>query len=1631
MGGGSLEKKKEIIDDFTASLSELTTNKKPLISMLTILAEDYIEHAHDIVTAIEEHVQKVHAGIKLPILYLIDSIVKSVNRRYLKYFSKNIVHTFSSVFEQVDENTRACMWKLRDTWNDVFSSRKLLALDIKVNQIDPAWPIPGLPPGVVPPKKKLPPPVVTTVQPPPIAKILPAVKAAPSSEVEMQEKLLQKQRELLELQKQKIELELLQTQASLDQQRRQLGDNATQPKIELSSSSSNAEGETKFSSQVLQLVKEQCPESSAAIASAISSRDPRLKSLGLQYALKMEQLAKLSSETLSKTVNVAGERSDLAASNLSSELTTRIDETDISHTRSDTFEDENDSSSRRRKSRRKSRSKYLYSSSSPSENLRLDESPVRKRSKKDRKGYSPKPVSSVSKIIHSAYHRKRKRIIDPELTPRGSNSNSSGDKSPRDEEEEEYDIEDGSDELLTIARRINSKRKGQDGDKDPDSGNDSKDSTVPEAKQDEDLRMSIAKSNAVLDKKDLDLRVHDAPGKKQQSSISVPLNQKTKTGNFDELFGSKDVDLRTLPNSASVGRPSSPSFRALSKTSSWAMLKTPPSKTDSRTSTPSSAVKDRLGRPRLHGRLTISSDDPSDRPAQVPAIDDRSIEIIIKQAAEQLNQGTISKIQYNDLIQQILKVSEDQKLKAAQRQEQETGFMQWEKAAAAGPRPPQPGTWPGTWPQTPWGPSPFPGAFPDATFRGPMPPPPPWVARPFGPPPPPLPPPPLPPPFFGPQIGPLLPPPPPPAPLLLTNESMDSMDLMKPLEPPPSPPQAPATPAPIAAITSNNLKSPNSGNQIIPGLTLTDDEIQRQEAAHAAATAAARASGSLPPPDPKLVQEIIQDTMKSIHIDGTPREVRYYGSIGVVFMSWDDPRDIGFQSGSRNVIIDDGNKRDLILCNFNEDYREFTFEREIHRLKLGTPTRELYVNDKWYEAYFGGQPIRIDLGNRVASVTLEGPIPSVRIGSFKRSDLVLGKINLIINATTMVPVFLDAKPQLFEIEGEKCTLEFADALQTVLLNGIPFRVEFGGLPKPIMLAGKKHFIRFTPLPPGFHAGYVKITGMRGEPPKESRSIFDPNNKALSVTPTANPTVLPGLGPDADPPNTHEVPPNKPVSFSKPDSLKSKNPSVVKALYSGMQCSSCGTRFAPEEAAIYSHHLDWHFRQNRRERGSTKKPKSRAWYYEISDWIQFEEIEDLDGRAQPWFETDRHVTDETNKNEGSSASDLPSLRTDSDNNSKCEVCQEPFEQFFHEEKEEWHIRPVVIHEEKKYHPICLKDFQRALQQAATAVEEPVTEVEQEVTETRVIEEVTIDDDDDQVPSNEKESEEIGELFEQVELEDQGEHEEESVDEQQEPLLEEQSEEMPNVEEEIDEKPVIIKMEVEEDNEEEGEEEEEYEEFDPVKQEPPDVDIKEEEAIEDQFEEVPEIEEEMELEDPDHIEIIEPAPKIIEVAEVEDSSEDEAPPPKVSNGRSKVPEKKIEETVAPDIPLIFENVTIKEEPDDDDIVIIGHIVEPKGVDTTQVAVKSSIDGNVELDSARPTIRTSSSKIKLNITKSASAASKDSSKDKQPHKSDKQAEKPSAPPKPLIPAAIKPGLQGKKLSILPTVDKGHELSGLCSVM
>ncbi|XP_076760472.1 pcf11 cleavage and polyadenylation factor subunit isoform X1 [Xylocopa sonorina] len=1902
-------KSKEIADEYISSLSDLTINSKPLINMLTMLAEDNIEHASAIVQAVENHLQKVRSDIKLPVLYLIDSIVKNVNGAYLNLFTQNIVNTFCGVFEKVDENTRASMWKLRQTWNDVFPAKKLFSLDVRVQSIDPAWPITASPTNVssgsihVNPRFfSMPQQSATSIVSQPIVapvKLPPGDPVTPT-EAAMREQLLKKQRELIELQKKKIELELLQAKANLEQQQRQLDKQAGNLKSELvtatthvtSSTETIAQGKpvtTTVQSQASKQVAKQfpaatasllknagtnngpriAPASSIAVASAKPvSRDPRLKTTSAQDVpvtsvdsrqriststqkdsrgegqtqlaantntvlsdqLKQQLLSKQAvTSTINKSpTNLAGSDSATINASNNNNANTNLNNNNnnknfsgnankdaVSHRTSQkkdprlssnssgnlnsnsskSFQSlsvgsnsslsasnrgggSNDSKSKdskssnssrsssssmvekssasskssHRKIGNKSRSKQPQTSPSKIPKVDRDASPVRSKSReKDSGDSSPSSRTSPQSFQTSKNRKKstksRKRSPSPPYRiPRRNDtkSNSSISNSGGVTEEEQS----GSlivspphppafKEIRPNARQRNYVRRNKDDSLSPErspanAGNvqTAAELTLESSSKDEDLRATLPLPGATASvpekKEDLDLRVLPPPvsTNKRQSSehIESTLAKKTKAEKFDALFGNEDVDLRTLTH-PKAGRPPTPPPPVISGEDGkdgWAKLKTP-SKNDRDKQANNADDKrdgrdrnrDRLGRLRLYNKLpddpkerrrTLSNEDQDNRPGRrgrendkPEKNEDRNIEIIMKQAAEQLNQGSITKTQYNTLIQEVLHMSEDRKLRAAQRKEKEVGSIVWEKGVNLeitgpgdrastfspsndkelmrskdhpitrnpnGPRwQNQPWQQPGPWAHPPGPPYGGPQGHFNSDFRpvGP------WQnPRHFGP---------MRPDYQyhggfnhnmgpNPRLGPgMMGPMGPNGPLmsnLLTSSPIGPIGM-------PNPPislsgmNGPGmmmNNGPMTNLISNpSISSLNTTRNVSPSSSSKYDlEDGDQNYTTAMTKNQNPHSRELPPPDPKLLDEIARDTMKSINIDSIPREIRYYGQTGVVFMNWDDPREIGFQDGIRRILIDD---KDTITCAFNDQYKEFMYEGEVHRIKLGAPTRELYVDDRWYECYFGGMPVTVDLGGKKVSVKLEGPPPHVKIGTVKRTDLVVAKINLIINARNMVPVFLDAKPQIFEIEGKPHTLEFIDSLQTVLLNGRPFKVEFGGLPKPIIVRDKKHFIRFSVLPRGVRPGYVKIAGMKGEEPIESpptpplltqkpkvdttsaptqfsavehestsqdgsdlRSTPKPDlqlDMLSSALPSAMapssglsyqaepaenpPTTAPAL---ALPLNMNELfqrlvetgivpniieqkkpeeeekkePEIIPVSFDKPETLKVKQPAIAAALYSGMQCSSCGARFAPELATRYSHHLDWHFRQNRRERDSARKAHSRPWYYDVSDWIQFEEIEDLEDRAQSWFETEKQTAD----TEGIAAEDSPqealqpSVPTGSDEDSRCQVCHDAFEQFYNEEKEEWHLRPAINFEDKNYHPLCLDDYKekslvRALEKSALALEETIEEMEDEKKEgcdESFVEETKTDELSLEALNSEFEIvQPSNEIVEDTVPNETCETENKNDD----TVIED------NAGIEMNEK--IDEQELQQNSTE---------------------DIAMESLEKDDAHATNEIE----TSESENID------KSFENIKIKEEPIDE-------------PEEQLEEEH-----FDFNNVEIKEEPaepepDPEESVI----TEPATADTTYAAVKSSIDGNVELDSTPAAIPAAPSRIKINITKTLCI-------NKEPEESKEKEKLVVETPteeviEPLVPASIKPALQGRKLSNLPPVERGQELSGLCSIM
>ena len=84
-------------------------------------------------------------------------------------------------------------------------------------------------------------------------------------------------------------------------------------------------------------------------------------------------------------------------------------------------------------------------------------------------------------------------------------------------------------------------------------------------------------------------------------------------------------------------------------------------------------------------------------------------------------------------------------------------------------------------------------------------------------------------------------------------------------------------------------------------------------------------------------------------------------------------------------------------------------------------------------------------------------------------------------------------------------------------------------------------------------------------------------------------------------------------------LKQKYNQAIQNLYGGTQCATCGMRFTSEQSKRFSNHYDWHFRQNKREKEEINMAHNRNWYYDVPEWIEYEELSEEDQIQQSQLE----------------------------------------------------------------------------------------------------------------------------------------------------------------------------------------------------------------------------------------------------------------------------------------------------------------------------------------------------------------------------------------------------------------------------
>ncbi|XP_063933259.1 pre-mRNA cleavage complex 2 protein Pcf11-like [Zophobas morio] len=114
--------------DFNYALEELVTPSQHIIGALSMLCDENSRYATVYVECIVKRIRKVDRDLKLPSIYLIDSVIKNAPH-YRKLFEPEIVSVMGEAYRCVDERTKLLILKVRQTWNGIFSADILNRLD--------------------------------------------------------------------------------------------------------------------------------------------------------------------------------------------------------------------------------------------------------------------------------------------------------------------------------------------------------------------------------------------------------------------------------------------------------------------------------------------------------------------------------------------------------------------------------------------------------------------------------------------------------------------------------------------------------------------------------------------------------------------------------------------------------------------------------------------------------------------------------------------------------------------------------------------------------------------------------------------------------------------------------------------------------------------------------------------------------------------------------------------------------------------------------------------------------------------------------------------------------------------------------------------------------------------------------------------------------------------------------------------------------------------------------------------------------------------------------------------------------------------------------------------------------------
>ncbi|CAK5060129.1 unnamed protein product [Meloidogyne enterolobii] len=418
---------------------------------------------------------------------------------------------------------------------------------------------------------------------------------------------------------------------------------------------------------------------------------------------------------------------------------------------------------------------------------------------------------------------------------------------------------------------------------------------------------------------------------------------------------------------------------------------------------------------------------------------------------------------------------------------------------------------------------------------------------------------------------------------------------------------------------------------------------------------------NFPPPIPNIQHNIQNVTPRlpgvpennRIFVDGKAYEVFYLDQIAVIERNG-LPHRVSFAGPARNVIID----KTAYCMSFGEPI-QVSIDDQLHILRFGGPSRELYMGNFPFKGAFGGPPINATINGRRHEIRLCGPPPEVRIDPEPSYELM--RYMPAIRQQQIIPQQKQI-PQQPKVEAKKDpVLDVTSLLQ---------RLKNSGILSQLNQVERKNHERQAAI-----EARNTTLGRSNSPPVPCAHRFEHLERR----------AMPMAGFDL---------------FSM-RSLIIRYDSVIDSIHKQRHCcQDCGIGFKDLYGKAYADHMDKHIEM----KSAKSKPRSQTWFM-LAAWFKYSEYDEVNTinvakgdksqqrQSSPGGTNDLNSKDATSSSQGGQQStndNAGGVDADSVENKECCVCHERFEEYWVDDEDVWRLRDSVVVDGKAFHTYCRDD-----------------------------------------------------------------------------------------------------------------------------------------------------------------------------------------------------------------------------------------------------------------------------------------------------------------------------------------------------